>query len=114
MNYHILLTLNGDLSGSDQVCLVPDQNEGEAAGDPALPEFVQGDLGVLQTGTVSETEHHHDALVLPSRVRVLGQVRAQNCFQASQCFNVTVSHCHSVTTVLHVTSHLPFLPIAVL
>ena len=93
INYHILLTLNGDLSGSDQVCLVPNQDEGEVAGDAALPEFVQDDLGVLQTGTVSEAEHHHDALVLPSRVRVLGQVRAQNCFQDQlyQVYSVTVS-----------------------
>ena len=99
MNYHILLTLNGDLSGSDQVCLVPDQNEGEAAGDAALPEFVQDDLGVLQTGTVSEAEHHHNALVFPSRVRVLGQVRAQNCFQdqVSHCHTVTASQCFNVT-----------------
>ena len=74
MNYHILLTLNGDLSGSDQVCLVPDQDEGEGAGDATLPQLVEDQLGVLQAGTVSEAEHHHNTLVLSSGVRVLGQV----------------------------------------
>ena len=117
LNYHIFLTVNGDLSCSDQVCLVPDQDEGQAAGDAALPEFVQDDLGVLQTGTVSEAEDHHNALILPSRVRVLGQVRSG---QSSELFSrsiipsvqysVTVSQSHSVTvsqyhSVTHHTYH---------
>ena len=71
---HIFLTLDGDLSGSDQVCLVPDQDEGDSAGDATLPQFVEDHLGVLQTGAVSEAEHHHNTLVLSSGVRVLGQV----------------------------------------
>ena len=75
LHYQIYLTVNGDLSCSDQVSLVSDQDEGEAAVDAALPELVQDDLGLLQTGAVSEAEHHHNTLGLSNCVRVLGEVR---------------------------------------
>ena len=97
-NFPVFLTLDWDLSAPDQVRLVAHQYEGEGPGEAALPQFVQDQLGLLQAGPVSQAEHHHDTLLLSSRVRVLGQVTTSQGHKVAIVFkiNYQVSHCHTV------------------
>ena len=60
------LTVNGNLSGPHEVSLVPHQDDGYEAQDAALPQPVEDHLDVVETLSVSQAEHDHNALVLPN------------------------------------------------